>query len=200
MKEKIKRRGLSRISTLVSILGLLVGSTLAAIGKNGDQLGTIAVDELAGWMIQGRIDFRTLYIAETPVKIEKMEGLICIVEDGALSQALNQLPRYKKWVVVTPQGQISPETVNVLSDATDGDIFLLDGGKKAWDEKILAPSLSGLSLNEPERIALDNVRPFFQEDAPTVVKTVKSHPIRTAHPSQEEATEEEEEPEEEEGC
>lgn len=182
------------------IVSLTVALTVSAVGWYENQsvkLGSVEVHELADWMIQGQNDYTTIYIAPKVTKIQKINGLVCITEDGAILEELAKLPAHKKWVVITPEGEVTAQTQKVISQTQAETVLVLEGGKSAWDQKVLAADLSDIDLDPTERVALDNVRPFFHGDAAKPVAATAS--VVTAV-NMEADSADEEEVEEEEGC
>ena len=163
MDARFKKSGLLLILTAMVIFCVAVGISIAGnwYDDADETVGTVSVTQLADWMIQGNADFSTLYIATELKKVEGMNNLICLLEDGALDKELAKLPSHKKWVVVTADGNVSQKTINLLGQTAKSGVFLLDGGKAAWEAKIAASSIDGLDIDDQERVALNNVRPFF---------------------------------------
>lgn len=199
---KIKKHIASIKRTMLIFMVVVAGTfTASAVNWYDDMqpdLGQIKVHELASWMVKGNIDYTTIYIAPKVTKIELINGLVCITEDGAIAQELEKLPAYKKWVVITPDGDVSDETSKLLASSKANTVLVLEGGRSGWESQIQAASIAGLNLSEEDRTALNNVRPFFRKSTverasqPMVVKAV------AAEASFEEDPEEEED--EEEGC
>ena len=184
------------VVSFIAVTAMSVGTTWYENEKT--QLGSVSASELGGWMIQGKNDYATVFIAREVKKIDKINGLVCIIEETGFEKELAKLPGYKKWIVITPDGNISQSTIDALVEATSGTVLLLNGGQQAWEEKILAPSIENLSLESAEEVALGNVRPFFQETALTSSGSQAIQPVTPAVKA--DSSEEEEEEEEEEGC
>ena len=165
MRLQSKRVRMFAAAIIISIMATSMAVAANWYDDADESIGAVSVTELADWMIQGNADFATLYIAKELNKVKGMNNLICIVEDGFLQKELGKLPTYKKWVVVTPDGKLSQDAINLLGKSVSSGVFVLVGGKSAWEEKVTAPSIDGLDLDQNERVALNNVRPFFQDDA-----------------------------------
>ncbi|MCG8334226.1 MAG: hypothetical protein MJE63_06890 [Proteobacteria bacterium] len=192
--------GIKKILGMLTVM-LLVAVTASAISwyqNMNARMGTISVVELADWMIRGNVDYKTVYVAPKVTKIEKINGLICITEDGALKQELEKLPVYKKWVIITPEGNLSEETSKLLAQSKAHTVLVLEGGRQAWESQVVAPSVAGLSLSSEEITQLNNVRPFFHENAAeAAVAAPVVRPVAAANAQPAVA---DDEPEEEEGC
>ncbi len=191
----------TRVKKVVGILiAMLVvaGSASAIWYQNAEvKLGTISVPGFADWIIRGKADYTAVYVAPAVSKIQKIQNLICITEDEALMQELDKLPVYKKWVIITPDGNLSAETFKLLGLSKANTILILEGGKQAWDSQVLASSISGLSLSAEEAAELNKVRPYFNESA--VKAAVAAPVVRPVSVSSAPDTDFEES-EEEEGC
>jgi hypothetical protein len=199
MRLQSKRLRMFAAAIIISIMATSMAVAANWYDDADESIGAVSVTELADWMIQGNADFATLYIAKELNKVKGMNNLICIVEDGFLQKELGKLPTYKKWVVVTPDGQLSQDAINLLGNSVSSGIFVLEGGKSAWEAKVAAPSIEGLDLDQNERVALNNVRPFFQEAAlKSSSRSSQSTVVKPAAAAKTQSKQDEEE--EEEGC
>ena len=200
MKNKESSAGIKKILGILAAM-MLVAFTASAISwyqNMNVRMGTISVVELADWMIRGNVDYKAVYVAPKVTKIEKINGLICITEDGALEQELAKLPIYKKWVLITPDGTLSEETSKLLAQSKAHTVLVLEGGRQAWESQVVASSVAGLSLSAEEITQLNNVRPFFHENATEA--TMAAPVVRPVAAASAQPVAADDEPEEEEGC
>ena len=161
------------------------------------QISSVSVAELAGWIIEGRNDFLPIYCHNVEKEmIDNIPGLVSLKQDQTFREKVDGLPSYKKWILITPEGGLPPgEAAAYLTQDRVRRVIVLEGGARAWEEKITQGSIADLQVNREEREALGNVRTFFhgetlEEPVRFIAKPITKPPL----------LEEEEEEEEEEGC
>jgi hypothetical protein len=167
------------------------------------QINPIKVEELANWIIQGRNDFVPVSykLHETNV-IDNIPGLLELNPEGKLSEQVQQIPLYKKLVVIPQNGEFPSEVLAVLTANWQRKVILLEGGAETWNTRITADSIESLLLTLKETEALTRIRPFFHRallESAELEKTQQDRyvaPLAVSPP----LLEEEEEEEEEEGC
>ncbi|MBF0278845.1 MAG: rhodanese-like domain-containing protein [SAR324 cluster bacterium] len=134
------------------------------------QINTIDVEELAAWIIQGRNHYMPILLdADSEQELDNIPGLIRLQHDETLEDKVASLSTYKKWIVITSDGNLPSPTAAILTKDWRRRIILLKGGVKEWHARISAESIADLPLSLEEEIALKNVRPFFHKniDSPT---------------------------------
>jgi len=167
------------------------------------QINPIQVEELANWIIQGRNDFVPVSykLQETNV-IDNIPGLLELNPEGELSEQVQQIPLYKKLVVIPQNGEFPSEVLAVLTANWQRKVILLEGGAETWNTHITADSIENLLLTLKETEALMRIRAFFHPallESAELEKTQQERyvsPVAASPP----LLEEEEEEEEEEGC
>ncbi len=176
------------------------------------QIREVEATEMAGWIIEGRNHFVPVLLQEGDEKpiLDNVPGLIHLKMDDTLEQQIQEIPNYKKWVIITLDGTLSNPIAAILTKDWRRRIVLLKGGAKEWNTKITANTIDGILLSPEEEIALNNVRSFFQgANEPVIAEPESEDLLCCVEPNQDRyiapaVTEppllEEEEEEEEEGC
>ena len=167
------------------------------------QINPIQVEELANWIIQGRNDFVPVsYKLQETNLIDNIPGLLELNPEGELSEQVQQIPLYKKLVVIPQNGEFPSEVLAVLTANWQRKVILLEGGAETWNTHITADSIENLLLTLKETEALMRIRAFFHPallESAELEKTQQDRyvsPVAASPP----LLEEEEEEEEEEGC
>ena len=183
------------------------------------QISSIPVTELAGWIIEGKNDYLPIYCSDVDTtKIDTIPGLIALNQNTDFQKKVSELPDYKKWILITPDGRLPPpEAAAILTGEKERRVIVLEGGAQEWSDKIANASISDLDLSRTERNRLNHVRTFFHKGSeddqdryiakpitmpPLLNEAVAAEiePTDTEAASAAPAEEYEEEEEEEEGC
>ena len=190
------------------LLGMIVVTNWPKAGSWYDsqeerQINLLQVEELANWIIQGRNDFVpvTFKLEETDL-IDNIPGLLELIPGEKLSEQVEEIPLYKKLVVIPQNGEFPSEVLAVLTANWQRKVILLEGGADAWNARITADSIESLRLTLKEAQGLMRIRPFFHPallESTELEETQQDRyvaPVAASPP----LLEEEEEEEEEEGC
>ena len=162
-----------KISIKATLLSLLVAS-IAACGPSNErevslvdvaqaaarQDDRIDVRELAGWLVEGRGDFKLIDV-RTPDDFER--GRIGDAENVPIAQIVTHDVRQKmptdRMVILYSNGSENAAKATVMLRLSGIDAHLLAGGYNAWHENVLNPDISadevgGESLQVSEQRAL----------------------------------------------
>ncbi|MBF0351890.1 MAG: hypothetical protein HQM11_12725 [SAR324 cluster bacterium] len=152
----------------IAVLALLVLTNLPQTARWYDnvedyQISEISIEEMAGWVIEGRNDFLPVLLQSySGQKVDNIPGVLLIPTEN-LTEEIKQIPYYKKWVIITVDGTLENKYASVLTNDWRRRIILLKGGLQAWDQKITSKTPDWQSMDMKEIDALNNVRPFFQK-------------------------------------
>lgn len=107
-----------------------------------------SVEELAGWLVEGRRDFKLIDV-RTPEDFDN--GSIGDAENIPIAQIANQdvlqgLPTDRK-VIVYSNGSENAAKAAVMLRLSGIDAHLLSGGYNAWHARILNPDISAAELD-----------------------------------------------------
>ena len=107
-----------------------------------------SVEDLAGWLIEGRADFKLIDV-RTPEDFEN--GSIADAENIPIAQivsreVLTRLPT-DRMVIVYSNGSENAAKATVLLRLSGIDAHLLTGGYNAWHARILNPDISSAELD-----------------------------------------------------
>jgi len=190
------------------LLGMIVVTNWPKAGSWYDshedrQINLLQVEKLANWIIQGRNDFvpATFKLDESDM-IDNIPGLLELMSGEKLNEKVEQIPLYKKLVVIPQNGEFPSEVLAVLTANWQRKVILLEGGADAWNARITAGSIENLILSLKEAKALMRIRPFFHPvllESTELEETQQDRyvaPVAASPP----LLEEDEEEEEEEGC
>lgn len=108
----------------------------------------VSAEELAGWLIEGRGDFKLIDV-RMPIDFDK--GSIAEAENIPLAElvsadALQDLPADRK-IVVYSNGSENAAKAVVMLRLFGLDAHLLTGGYNAWHARILNPEISAEALD-----------------------------------------------------
>jgi len=169
--------------------------------QSDEKLMLLKVEKLAEWIIQGRNEHTPVLLqSDDAQRLDNIPGLVVIKDDAPLEESLKHLPEYKKWIIITDDGNLSKKSVDTLTSNWKRRVFLLEGGKKAWMEKITASQIDGLVLDDEEKTALGHVRPFFHKTDSKEIRNSAEQERYTAEPIIQPQMLKEEDIDEEEGC
>ncbi|MGI9232450.1 MAG: rhodanese-like domain-containing protein [Woeseiaceae bacterium] len=116
-----------------------------AAARNADR---VSVEELAGWIVEGRGDFALIDIRKST---DFQAGQIADASNIPIAmlvteEALADLPRDRK-VVVYSNGSENAAKATVMLRLSGINAHVLVGGYNAWHERILNPDISAEELN-----------------------------------------------------
>ena len=108
----------------------------------------VSVEELAGWLIEGREDFKLIDLRSAE---DFDKGRIAEAENIPITQlvsadVLNGLPT-DRMVIVYSNGSENAAKATVMLRLSGIDGHLLTGGFNAWHQRILNPEISAQAVN-----------------------------------------------------
>ncbi len=143
------QKKLAITAVLLGILSLFAGNpyeTASATVNNKElsmivekQVDHVSVDELAGWIIQGKADYRLIDLND-----EKQFGEYHIptAENVSITDLTNtDLLRNEKIVLYSEGGIHSAQAWMLLKTRDYKAVYMLSGGLDEWKESILFPAL-----------------------------------------------------------
>jgi len=124
------------------------------------QISSVAVSELASWIIEGRNDFLVFSVG-TAANTQNIPNLIEIKDQEQLLELTKTQPNYKKWILLTGPSGIPQEMSALLTKDWKRRVIQVQGGGTAWQAQISEPEVDWEKYSTQEIQRLRELRPFF---------------------------------------
>lgn len=142
-----KKLGL--LALVLGIVAVLIGNPAESkkisadadeISSLGNKSDLIRPADVADWIIQGKIDYLLVDIRpQEEYDKYHIPGALCM---GMKSLEKAELPRNEKIILYSEDDATTAQAWLILKGMKYSEVFRLDGGLNAWNEKVMNPDIS----------------------------------------------------------